>query len=595
MKQGTVSVLLILAVPAFARLRRGRQLFPWLAVVFYVGGSVSAFSQGSLTPPGAPAPTMKTLTQVEPRTDLATLPGDADSMFIVTTPGSYYLSGNLSVTKPHGIKVSAADVTIDFNGFAVTRATGSGGNAVFSSTSRCTVRNGTIDGNFLTGVEMNGSGNACLHLTVNGSSDFGIFLGETAQVDHCKVHNSAGGIFVGDGSTISHCAVAHISRDNGYDLGAACTLTDSTAFHCTGPAAIYAAGGNSILHNCATSGNSVTQGVIITNSATLTDCSSTGDDGPNGILAQGPSNLTNCSVRGFGTDDSKWATAIGAGPGSTLNGCSANENKVADGIIAQGGSTLTNCTANGNSSTTSASSGITVGASSTLINCTAQNNTNPGASYSTGIGIYLATGSTMQNCVASSNTADGIRAESRCVISNSTAWGNGGPIIGSGFSVGDDVVISSCTTTANRAHGLTAGKRCKLDNVNANGNGNGTIGSGISTDARAMVKNCCAADNRKSGIIVLSESIVVDCRGSHNGLGGPAAGIDSSSGSGSRLEGNQARDNTGTGILASSGDIVIRNSAGANTVANFNPSSGPNFGAIQTPSSATNPMANINF
>jgi len=34
-------------------------------------------AQGVLSPPGAPAPTMKTLTQLEPRTDLATVSGDA--------------------------------------------------------------------------------------------------------------------------------------------------------------------------------------------------------------------------------------------------------------------------------------------------------------------------------------------------------------------------------------------------------------------------------------------------------------------------------------------------------------------------------------
>src|ERR1700722_17008335 len=44
----------------------------------------SAFSQGSLTPPGAPAPTMLTLSQIEPRTPISSLP------FNITRPGSYY-------------------------------------------------------------------------------------------------------------------------------------------------------------------------------------------------------------------------------------------------------------------------------------------------------------------------------------------------------------------------------------------------------------------------------------------------------------------------------------------------------------------------
>jgi hypothetical protein len=34
----------------------------------------SLSAQGSLTPPGAPAPTMKTLTQIEPRTPISSLP-----------------------------------------------------------------------------------------------------------------------------------------------------------------------------------------------------------------------------------------------------------------------------------------------------------------------------------------------------------------------------------------------------------------------------------------------------------------------------------------------------------------------------------------
>ena len=83
---------------------------------------VSAFSlqpsallaQGSLTPPGAPAPVMKTLDQINPRTPISTAP------FTITNSGSYYLTTNLSgIAGTNGITVFANDVTIDLNGFAL--------------------------------------------------------------------------------------------------------------------------------------------------------------------------------------------------------------------------------------------------------------------------------------------------------------------------------------------------------------------------------------------------------------------------------------------------------------------------------------------
>lgn len=74
-----------------------------------------ALAQGSLTPPGAPAPTMKTLDQIEARTPIAA----ATSTVTISQSGSYYLTGNIAVTFADGIIIAADNVTLDLNGFTI--------------------------------------------------------------------------------------------------------------------------------------------------------------------------------------------------------------------------------------------------------------------------------------------------------------------------------------------------------------------------------------------------------------------------------------------------------------------------------------------
>ena len=108
-------------------------------------------AQGSLTPPGAPAPTMLSLNQIEPRTPISSAP------FTITVPGSYYLTTNLTVSSGNGITIATNGVTLDLNGFTIssTAASATGyGILLNGSLSDLTIVNGHIR----SGVTNNSSG-----------------------------------------------------------------------------------------------------------------------------------------------------------------------------------------------------------------------------------------------------------------------------------------------------------------------------------------------------------------------------------------------------------------------------------------------------
>lgn len=93
-----------------------------LASVFL--GTTHLCAQGPLAPPGAPALTMKTLRQLEPRTPISSAP------YTITESGSYYLTTNL-VSTGHGIVVRADHVSVDLMGFTVSGDGGTGDHGIY--------------------------------------------------------------------------------------------------------------------------------------------------------------------------------------------------------------------------------------------------------------------------------------------------------------------------------------------------------------------------------------------------------------------------------------------------------------------------------
>ena len=204
--------------------------------------TMSIFAQGALTPPGAPGPTMKTLTQVEPRTDVATLSGDSGDSFIISQSGSYYLTGNITgVSAKNGISIQASNVTVDLNGFTMT---GTGGGSVAgitipSTQTNVVIRNGVLPNWGQAGVSASNATN-CLfeHLIIsnvigaNGSA-VGISVGTGSTVSNCTVENSNSlSIQVANSCAITGCSVVNTpvnqfpSGLNGLASGTDCMVTN---------------------------------------------------------------------------------------------------------------------------------------------------------------------------------------------------------------------------------------------------------------------------------------------------------------------------------------------------------------------------------
>ena len=266
-----------------------------------------AQAQGGLTPPGAPAPSMKTLAQIEPRFPIMNLP------YIIWLPGSYYVTDNLILLSNNisGITVLADNVKIDLNGFLLTGPGTGSGIGIEQSSQQCnlSIAHGNLSGWHGHAIYAPGRNGRFEVLTVtrNGA---GMNVGPGSLVADCIASsNSSSSITAGfwgdDSCTFVRCIANYNRSTDGPGYGfygeSGCTFSDCAAAENTGVAAYgFALGRGCSLSRCAAGTNGT--GFSVGNDCRVAD-SIARDNLHDGFLAGSRCMVSGCLLVGNGAGD----------------------------------------------------------------------------------------------------------------------------------------------------------------------------------------------------------------------------------------------------------------------------------------------------
>jgi parallel beta-helix repeat protein len=328
-------------------------------IVIMTSLTIACFVQaGSLEPMGPPSSTMKTLTEVEPRTviNVTNTPGDINNSFIINEPGSYYLVAPfVGEVAKNGILIDANDIVIDLNGFGLTGVAGSGkGFYVQGQHTNLVIQNGSVNRWGSVGINLNNetlfafSFVNCvtlrnLHVSENGAN--GIKAEKTVIITDCLVTDNGNyGISASIGANVRGCTVLR-NQSVGIGLGRDALISECVVAD-NGDRGIQVFNGDALVRHCNVNDNS-SNGIYAGPNSSIIGCTIKNNDKHGIEVTQKCLVLNNnCSINGSNAgQDAAGIRVTGSGNRIEGNNCIGND----DGIeVPIGGNVIIKNTASGN-------------------------------------------------------------------------------------------------------------------------------------------------------------------------------------------------------------------------------------------------------
>ena len=313
---------------------------------------VAPLLAGPLDPPAGPVTsTGKTLTEVEPRIAIsaANTPGDADSHFRITAPGSYYLTGNITATTGRiGVQIASSHVVLDLNGFTIEGSADAlaGIRSETPGAVGLTIRNGVIRSFPNEGIDLDTFGlvESCVieDIQAIGNGGIGIAAGQSTIVRDCLAEDNGGdGVRTSFGALVQNC-VSRNNNGSGFvlDLGGAIVNAVATS---NGGSGIVVAGRGSITGCVARSNDDAGIDAL---SSRITDCVSTFNTGAgfdvslgcvvtecqsfanqtHGFVVGSDCRVIDCSSNSNGTTIADGSGVLVTGSDARIEGNTANDN-----------------------------------------------------------------------------------------------------------------------------------------------------------------------------------------------------------------------------------------------------------------------------